>query len=252
MAINVLILTDYSAHAYNAARYALNLPGVPSNFFILHAGDSNKEGLEVCIEKLRKEATADGHKFHSILKNDNLIDATRKVVAEKDIDLIVMGASGRSSDQIKGIGTNTYNVLRKVKCPVLTVTENQEFKPWENLFFPIDYSVMLHGDMLEVFKKLPLLAASVFNVWEINKQNQNQLGVIRQELNTRLSPRAVNFNTIDQSTQLGGQFWKDAKSSANLVVLMARNLKISDELLLHPPIKGGAQASRPPILILHG
>lgn len=254
MAINILILTDYSAHAYNAAKYALNLPGVASNFYILHAGDSNKEGLDACIEKLRKEASADGHKFHTILKNDNLIDATRKVVAEKDIDLIVMGASGRSSDQIKGIGTNTYNVLRKVKCPILTVTENQEFKAWENLFFPIDYSVMLHGDMLDVFKKLPLLAASVFNVWEINGKNQNgnQLGVIRQELNSRLSPRAVNFNTIDQNTQLGGQFWKDAKSSANLVVLMARNLKISDELLLHPPIQNGAQASRPPILILHG
>lgn len=254
MAINILLLTDFSAQALNAGKYALNLPAASTNFYVLHAGNSNSEGLQSYLENLTREPGAARHKFHLIHSSDNLIDATRKAVAEKSIDLIVMGASGKSSAEIKGIGTNTYNVLRKVKCPVLTVTENQKFKPWENLFFPIDYSVMWHGNMFDLFKKLPLLTASVFNVWEINgnSHNENQLGNIRQQLNEKLGPRSVKFNSIDQKSPLGGQFWKDAKSRANLVVLMARNLKISDELLLHPPVQSQTKASRPPILILHG
>ena len=254
MAINILILTDYSAPAYNAAKYALNLPTGPSNFYLLHAGTPNEMGIQNCLEKLIKEPTARGHSFHALEIPGNLIDATRKLVAEKDIDLIVMGASGDSSEHLRGLGTNTYNVLRKVKCPVLTVTEKQEFKAWENLLFPIDYSVISQNNMLGILKKLPLLAASVFNVLEINGNSSPALPVteIRNELNIRLSPNPVKFKPVIDKTHLGGEFWKKARSGANLVVLMARNLKISDELLLHPPKSKKRLSTRPPILILHG
>lgn len=253
MAINILILTDYSGHSLNAARYALNLSKSASNFYILNSGSTETKLMDRFIHKLSQgNNRAAKHKFCPNFSNDNLIDATRKIVAEKNIDLIVMGASGKSSSRIKGLGNNTYNVIRKVKCPVLTVAENQEFKPWENLLFPIDYGVMLHGETLGVFKKLPLLKLSVFNVWEINAADKQKLNSYRNEINSKLSPQAVNFSEIEVADQLGGQFWKKAKTNANLVVLMARNLKVSEELLLHPPVSGKDDHTRPPVLILHG
>lgn len=253
MAINMLILTDYSEHSLNAAKYALNLSETTSNFYILNSGSTETELMDKFISELSREPEAAKHKFCSLFSTENLIEATRKTVTEKNIDLIVMGASGKSSSQIKGLGNNTYNVIRKVKCPVLTVTENQQFKPWENLLFPIDYGVLLHENTLGIFKKLPLLALSVFNIWEINAaKDEHKLNSYRTEINSKLSPQPVNFSEIEVADQLGGQFWKNAKSSANLVVLMARNLKISDELLLHPLVAEKGKNTRPPVLILHG
>lgn len=252
MAINILILTDYSGHSLNAAQYALNLSETTSNFYILNSGGTETKLMDSFIHKLSLQNGAAKHRFYPNFSNDNLIDATRRIVAEKNIDLIVMGASGKSSSKIKGLGNNTYNVIRKVKCPVLTVAENQVFKPWENLLFPIDYGVMLHGETLGIFKKLPLLKLSVFNVWEINAADKQKLNSYRHEINSKLSPQPVNFSEIEVADQLGGQFWKKAKTNANLVVLMARNLKVSEELLLHKPVSGKEDHGRPPVLILHG
>lgn len=253
MAINILILTDYSGHSFNAAKYALNLSETTSNFYILCSGITETTLMDKFISKLSRERGAAKHRFRSFFSTKNLIEATRSTVSEKNIDLIVMGASGKNSSQIKGLGNNTYNVIKKVKCAVLTVTENQQFKPWENLLFPIDYGVMLHGDTLDIFKKLPLLAFSVFNIWEINTaRDEHKLKSYRTKIKSKLSPQEVNFREIEVADQLGEQFWKNAKYSANLVILMARNLKISEELLLYPPVPEKGKNIRPPVLILHG
>lgn len=89
MAINILLLADFSAQALNAGKYALNVHAASTNFYVLHAGKSNSEGLQSYLENLTREPGAAGHKFHLIYSSDNLIDATRKAVAEKNIDLIV-------------------------------------------------------------------------------------------------------------------------------------------------------------------
>ena len=255
MAINVLLLTDFSAMAENAAKYAVKWLDLPVKFYVLHAGESKPGEIEAYIRKLEAFAGNSNHTFYPVTSTQNLIDATRKVVAEKEIQLIVMGASGKNSPQVRGIGNNTYNVIRKVKCPVLTIAGNGCFNPWNTLLFPVDYSIMLNGGMLDIFKKFPMKPAPVFDVWEINgnKQEELQKSNFRLELSERLNPWRVNFNEIGSpGDELSNKFWEKARKGANLVVLAARNLRISDELLTQAPDFGDSNESRPPVLILHG
>lgn len=253
MAINILILTDYSKPSLDAAKYALNLSENASYFYILSSGKIDTALMDKFINNLSGEMKAVKDNLSSLFSSENLVEATRKTVSEKNIDLIVMGASGISSSQIKGLGSNTYNVIRKVKCPVLTIAENQEFKPWENVIFPVDYTVILYKGILEFFKKLPLPAFLVFNMWEINiAEIQHRLDSYRAKIKSKLSPNSVKFRELEVVNQLGGQFWENAKYSADLVVLIARNLKVSEELLMYPPVSEKGKNIRPPVLILHG
>lgn len=253
MVINILILTDYSATSLNAAKYALNLPETVSNFYILNSGKKETVLMDSFISNLSREMRVVKHNLFSLFSTENLIDATRKTVSEKNVDLIIMGASGISSSQIKVLGNNTYNVIRKVKCPVLTIAENQKFKPWENLIFPVDYTVIFYKGILEYFKKLPLPAFSVFNIWEINTAEiYHKLDSYRTKINSKLSPQRVKFRDLEVADQLGEQFWKNAKNRADLVILIARNLKVSEELILYTSVPEKEKNVRPPVLILHG
>ena len=48
-----------------------------------------------------------------------------RVAAERDIDLIVMGVSGRSPVDLAVFGSTTHRVLRDASCPVLTVRHEE-------------------------------------------------------------------------------------------------------------------------------
>ena len=68
--MNVLILTDFSAQAYNAARYALNSTSGPSNFYVLHASNGEAaqmdEALSELVGKLKKQPAAKQHCFSAL------------------------------------------------------------------------------------------------------------------------------------------------------------------------------------------
>jgi nucleotide-binding universal stress UspA family protein len=69
------------------------------------------------------------------LKLGNPFHGIKTVITEHEVDLVVMGTSGRSKIEEMIIGSNTERVVRSAKCPVLTVHEQPSGEAFKNIVY---------------------------------------------------------------------------------------------------------------------
>ncbi|MCK0160566.1 universal stress protein [Allomuricauda sp. F6463D] len=160
----ILIPTDFSKNALHALQYAQELFKCEKIcFFVLHAYSEEvygqyKTAEKESIEKLKQEkkeqtqkkldallGTVIGtppnplHNFETVPCFDNLVDGINDFVDEMNIDMVVMGTKGETSNHKTTFGSYTVEVFKYVKCPVLAVPEGFEYQPPKSILFPTDY-----------------------------------------------------------------------------------------------------------------
>src|SRR5690606_29835531 len=103
-----------------------------------------KEEIRVCQQLSKNQA----HKFFVLHENLNLVEAIRKQVAEKEIDYILMGTKGTSKTNRGELGSNTCDVITKVKCQILVIPEHARFNGIKNIAFLTDYNCIYRNKVI--------------------------------------------------------------------------------------------------------
>ena len=149
----VLIPTDFSDNSWNAIKYGLELfKNIKCTFYLLHvnpippysgAGSSVRTTTVVIKDAMIKESKVElkklqeqikdisdnpNHTFINMALYDYFVDSVKREVQDKKIDLIIMGTKGASGLKKVTVGSNTGDVITKVKCPLLAVPENATYK----------------------------------------------------------------------------------------------------------------------------
>lgn len=160
----ILIPTDFSENSLNAIKYATELfKHGPTEIYLLHAfsdevydaklrlADSIFEDLQqqvlektqATLESLKKEIFSFSpnpkHNFHIIAEFKLLVDSVNDWVEKENIDVVVMGTKGKTSDKKLTFGSNTLQVIKYVKCPVLAIPAGYSPSSLENILFSTDY-----------------------------------------------------------------------------------------------------------------
>ena len=144
----ILLPTDGSEHANKAAKQAIwiastsgaelialnvietsSLVGLPAEDLIVRIKEMLKEEGRKSLEKIAdilKETEIQGDcqkevKLTTSTEEGSPSDVIIKTVKEEDIDLIVMGTSGKHGLDRFLLGSVTENVVRSAPCPVLVV-----------------------------------------------------------------------------------------------------------------------------------
>nr|WP_298995467.1 universal stress protein [uncultured Allomuricauda sp.] len=203
----ILIPIDFSKNALQALQYAQELYKCNrAEFYLLHAFAEEVYGpyktttvetrktLERDIrkkveEKLNKlvssiEGTPPNplHKFITVAAFDSLVDAANDLVEKHNLDLIIMGTHGENSTNKTTFGSYTIEVFKYVKCPVLAVPSDFEYKQPKAILFPTDYMLPFKRRELKLLSELAgnfkseihFLYLSDFNVLSA-RQVDNQL-----------------------------------------------------------------------------
>lgn len=117
------------------------------------------------IDKARRqlEKAVQDPKFADIrvdgeLRVGNPFHGMRTIVAEKKVDLVIMGKSGKTKIEEMLIGSNTERIIRMAKCPVLTVNK----KPASTDFRNIVYASAMAEDEL-VFARIVKRAQQLYD-----------------------------------------------------------------------------------------
>lgn len=190
---NILVPVDYSDDAANAALYALEIAAKSkSEIIFLHTYHvpvvvteaPAAQSYELFIENVQKDEEQKMNKFLDRLmafENGKFksIDISTQVrlgfakeiileIAENDkTNLIVMGTRGASGIKKALIGSNTSDIIKKSKVPVLAVPEGASFKGLYRIVFACDYHLTENENRLYVLTELALLFNSevlIFNV----------------------------------------------------------------------------------------
>lgn len=160
----VLIPTDFSKNALHALQYAQELYKCErACFFVLHTYSDEVYGEfknvdENELENLKQEKKEETlkklddlietvigtppnplHTFETVATFDSLVDGVNDFVDEMNIDLVIMGTKGETSDHKTTFGSYTIEVFKYVKCPVLAIPEDFKYHQPKTVLFPTDY-----------------------------------------------------------------------------------------------------------------
>jgi nucleotide-binding universal stress UspA family protein len=164
----ILVPTDFSIAACNAAEYAVQLAKeIKASVTLLHVFHAPTPSSEVPMilidpEKLqldneahlKKEAKyptkKTGVEVKYIAKMGLAVDEIKE--EEKKFDLIVMGMKGASKLSEALIGSTATTTMRKVKRPLLIIPEKVTYKNPEKIVMASDYDPRIDEHALDVLR----------------------------------------------------------------------------------------------------
>lgn len=82
------------------------------------------------------------HRFELISTFNNVIEAIKEIVDQKDIEMIVMGTKGETHSRATAFGSTAIYVMEKVRnCPVIVVPKTAKITLPKEIVFPTDYKI---------------------------------------------------------------------------------------------------------------
>lgn len=162
----ILIPTDFSDNALNAIKYATELFKYGrSEIYLLHAfsdavykakaqftdatmEDLKQKALEEAQQKLEETKNQilsfspnPKHQLHTLAEFGLLVDSVNDWVERENIDVVVMGTKGETADKKITFGSNTLQVIKYVKCPVLAIPSVYGDVHPKHILFPTDFQL---------------------------------------------------------------------------------------------------------------
>ena len=269
--MNILLPTDFSENSRNAAAYALEFfKEVPCTFHLLHVlplatdtfsaqymtlSSETQEKFNKFLDWLNSIKKNPDHKFSISYKANYLIDAVREQVAEKEVDLILMGTKGVSNNSGTIIGKNTSDVMMKVKCPVLAISEKAVYKRYKKVLFPTDYKIKYNSKMLGTLQNLVSLSSASIKILELfnseNEPSQEQM-TSRSFLQNSFAPNIPVLQTYYPSENKNPGRLFSTNKDVDMIVMAAKNLNICQKLLYNEEHNQIPFINQLPLLVLHG
>ena len=268
--MNILLPTDFSENSRNAAAYALQFfRDIPCHFHLLHVlpipankmttgyismSPEVQENFNKLLQWLETIHQNPDHTFNVSFKADYLIDAVRAKVQEKDIDLILMGTKGKTNNEGVVIGKNTSDVMMKVKCPVLAISEHASFTEHKKILFPTDYKIPYGSKVLRTLLNLASLSKANVSILEIFNDLEPTSEQIknREFLQDSFSPRIPVLQTYYTSKEQSPKKIFVANRDVDMIVLAAKNLNLCQKFLRNEEKENIPFINHLPLLVLHG
>lgn len=277
---NILLPTDFSKNSWNAIKYAINFFEKDTcNFYLLHVSNlgstivndypyiATEETIDTIytkpaklqLRKVLKDISEEfepntKHRFYTLSDYNFFIESIRKHVEEKFIDIIVMGTKGASGLKEIIVGSNTGDVITKVKCSTLAVPEQAQFIKLKEIAFPTDfllgYDIQLLQSLFNITEKynaaLRILHISKKTIGLDSEQNKN-----RELLNDY-------FNDLNHSFHyLTNKKFEDAiqcfveSRNIDMICMVAKNLNYFQQILFHSKVEEISYHTDIPFLVLH-
>lgn len=233
----ILIPTDFSDNSMNAAKYAAELfKHGPSEIYLLHAfADEvyeDKSGLiNSSFEVLKQEALEKAqnnleemrknlfefspnpkHKMIKIAEFGMLIDSVNDWVEKENIDIVVMGTQGKTGNKNITFGSNTLQVIKYVKCPVLAIPEVFGDVHPKNILFPTDFMVPYKRRELKLLGTMAKCFASKIDFLYISEFPNSSL---RQRDNKNFLEACLSENMVSFNEESG----KDVTKAINAFII---------------------------------
>ena len=273
----ILIPTDFSENAMNAIRFALEfLKYDITEFYLLHAyqdevydefellgkepfenalktvSQRSQLKLELLLENVKTIAPHKRYKFHVISAYNSLMDEVDKLVIGKNVDAIIMGTKGETSRKSFAFGSNTLQVLKYVKCPVLAIPQFYGYKQPKKVLFPTNYLIPFRRRELKLLSSLLVPYRSVIDMLYISnsshlsrRQKDNKSFVIDE-----FPKNQLNFKTIESNNSLEAINTYITKNNMDLLIMVNTRHSFLEDMLFRSKVDDLCLHTKIPFLAL--
>lgn len=276
---NILVPTDFSENAFNALKYGLELfQGQKCTFYLLHVNpiptySGSDTTLESSMATLQESLLKDSkrhlnellgrveglslnhsHTFVTLATYDFFVDTIKREVRNRDIDLIVMGTKGASGLKKMTVGSNTGDVITKVKCPLLAVPDSAVFNNPKEIAFPTDFQIGYDLKVLDDLLEMAAIGKSVIRILHISKKgeelNQEQM-TNKQFLQDYFKDIEHSFHSLTGTKlETAVQCFTESRD-IDMIAMVAKNLNFFQRILFRPAVEEISYHIKVPFLVLH-
>ncbi len=276
----ILLPTDFSKNALNAARYALDLYAdqkcdlhflnvyqvdgytLENDMMVPEPGERafetakrhSEEQFKKFLHLLRLRPENPKHTYHTISTLSYLFEAVINVIAKKDIDIIVMGTKGETGSRTAIFGTNTIHLMEDITmCPVLAIPDGVTFSVPKEIVFPTDYKTPYKRKELSYLIEIGKMHGTFIRVLHIkekadlNKKQQDNKSLLK----SILADTDHSFHTLeDIKVQAGINAFIDSRDS-DMIAFINRKRSFFSTVFSRPLVKELGYHSRIPIIALN-
>ncbi len=275
----ILIPTDFSKNALNAARYTVDLYSkLNCDFYFLHVlnfkkhmynnltipeegsaayelakGDAEKN-FEKLLDSLELHNDNPKHNYYTKCTHSFLSEAVKTLIAEKDIQLVAMGTKGATGSKAVLLGSNTVSAMEKIReCPVLAIPQDSSFKPPKEIVFPTDYKKPFKQSELNYLVEIGKMHQTSVAVLHLNKKKELDA---TQENNQKLLQVILGamkhefFSLSEKDLGRGIQTFVESRNS-DMIAFINRKHIFFGSIISRPLVKEIGYNTKVPILALH-
>ena len=275
----ILVPTDFSATATNAAHYAVHLAKQLScsKIIFYHAyqvpimtdavmtpvellgideiKEASEKGLERFLRTLQEYAGADsGIELETINEFAFLTDSIDEVCKVNSVDLVIIGITGGDKMEEVLIGSNTISVARHTTVPVIIVPSEVEFTPVKEIVLVCDFKKVIETTPVEPVRKLITETNAklfVLNIDHEHKQTTEDTPFESLMLDTLLQGLNPEYHFIDNADFVEGinQFVTNKK--VDLIITIPKKHGWFEGLFKRSHTKMLAFHTHVPLVVMH-
>ena len=272
----ILVPTDFSDTARNAARYALALANqIDASRIVLYNAfqapvsvdpmvptvqlldmdlmkKSSEEGLQQFKEELKSEPYGsieiDTFSEYNVLTG-GINDLSKAVAA----DFIVMGITGGGAVTETLIGSNAVSVSLHSTIPVIIVPPEASFKKINQVLLACDFKQVLETTPVKPLKKLLESTGAALHVLHVNSSSEKALNVSFETmvLDGLLKGNNPQYHFVEnESFTVGINHFAD-NNNIDMIITMPKKHGFFDSLFKKSHTKRLAFHSHLPLMVMH-
>jgi nucleotide-binding universal stress UspA family protein len=171
---------------------------------------------------------------------------------EENVELILMGATGKNKAFNALFGTTTLEVLEKADCPVLMVPAGIECKGIDNLVFTTNFEFKDFGAINYLKKWARTLSAPIHCLHLIEDREKEMSAITRMSILSETYKRHKNIHFDMRHGDFPEEIERFAKSKrADIVAMIAHKQNYFSRLIMEKNVvKGIAKRIQIPLLII--
>ena len=274
--LSILLPTDFSENSENAIKYALELyKDQECKFHFLHCYPPVIFSYEYQIEKgligknihkiIQAETKERLYDFAFILmrKYGNhqefevevvkgfLPDRISHLVAEHNIDLIVMGTKGETDSDRVVFGSNTIHVINKRCCPIIAVPDDYKFKTIENILLPSDLNLSFKDKHIAPILEILKLHKSSINILHISMLGLTSFQRSHKKvLEDAFTEYKTTYDILEEKDIADVVYDYQQEHESDLLVMINNKHTFFENLFFKPTISKIAMHLHTPFLVI--
>jgi nucleotide-binding universal stress UspA family protein len=259
----IIIATDFSDTALNAATYAIKMAEmIHANILLLNVfevlANYGEMNIDVNVDKLTKDATDDINK----LKDTLLLNTTIRLGVffeelvtecyETEPYAVIMGCQGKTDIERLFFGSHVLNAMRQLEWPVVSVPPKAIFKEIHRIGIAYDFETAIENSIIEKIKLITADFKSEIHVLNFDgKDNFNTEYVSSSnKLERNFKPYELKFHFLE-SKYIGKSIVEFLdKNYINLLIIMPKHHNIIEKMFSKSHTKSLVMHSHVPLLSL--
>jgi nucleotide-binding universal stress UspA family protein len=268
----IIIATDFSSAAMNAATYGIKMAEtVKADVMLFNVfevlANYGEMVIDINVENLKKDAVSD----METLKADLVRNTGTKVNITSDVRLgvfndelntlceklnpyaVVMGSKGKTAAERILFGTHALYAMKHLPWPLITVPSTASFSAIKNIGLAYDFEKELDSNFTEEIKLLAHDFGATIHVLNAAKEDEFDADfvMLSSRLERMLAPFTVKYHFITSNNANEGIIDFADKNDIDLLIVMPKYHSLLEKIIFKSHTKQMVLHSHVPVLALH-